>query len=376
MGKHRVVSQDNHIFEPADLWTSRIEPRFRDRCPQVVDIEGGQTWVSDGNMAQAVSQGTQPGVRFEDPTKLKSVDIFENVLPGGYIPEEAVKDMDKDGVDVGIVYPTVGLSLYYCIRDSELLTASCRVYNDFAAEFCRANPERLKAICMLNLDDVQVGLRELERCANMGLVGAMISVYPERMRYNSPEYEPLWSAAQDLGMPLSLHLDTNRPAPDGEFGLDVVELMKPISQINVDHWVRMSLADIILSGVLERYRKLQVGSIEMELAWVPHFLERMDRFHNERRNLLGGFGARFKDDMVPSDFFHRNVYVGFQEDALGIQLRNIIGVDNLQWGADYPHMESTFPRSQEILSEILADCTEEEWSKIVGGNAVRVYHLD
>ena len=374
MGEYRVVSSDNHIYETPDLWTSRVEPRFRERCPRVVDVEGGQTWMVDGRMAQAITQGTQPGVRFEDPDELKSVDVFENVLPGGYIPEEAVKDMDIDGVDVGIMYPTVGLSLYYCVPDSELLTAICSAYNDFAAEFCKGNPKRLKAIAMLNVDDVQVGLRELERSARMGFAGAMITVYPEERRYSSPEYEPLWATAQDLEMPLSLHIDTNRPAPGQPFGIDVVELMKPISQINVDHWVRMSLADMILSGIFERYPKLQVGSVEMELSWAAHFLDRIDHTYDQK--LGGRRGYRFKDAMVPSDFFHRNVFVGFQEDALGIRLRDIIGVDNLQWGADYPHTESTFPRSRQILERILADCTEEEKAKIVGGNAARIYHLD
>jgi predicted TIM-barrel fold metal-dependent hydrolase len=80
--------------------------------------------------------------------------------------------------------------------------------------------------------------------------------------------------------------------------------------------------------------------------------------------------------MLPSDYFHRNVFMGFQEDALGIQMRDIIGVDNLQWGSDYPHQESTFPRSMQIIDEILADCTEEEKAKIVGGNAARIYQLD
>ena len=80
--------------------------------------------------------------------------------------------------------------------------------------------------------------------------------------------------------------------------------------------------------------------------------------------------------MLPSDYFHRNVFVGFQEDALGIRLRDIIGVDNLLWGSDYPHQESTFPRSRQILEEILVDCTDEEKSKIAGGNAARIYHFN
>ena len=138
--------------------------------------------------------------------------------------------------------------------------------------------------------------------------------------------------------------------------------------------MRLSVVNMIFSGVFERHPKLQIGSIEMELAWVPHFLDRMDFTYTQRQVEFAPY--RFKDDRLPSDFFHSNVFLGFQEDALGIRDRHIIGVDNLLWGADYPHTESTFPRSQEIIADILADCTEEEKAKIVGENSARIYHLD
>jgi predicted TIM-barrel fold metal-dependent hydrolase len=130
---------------------------------------------------------------------------------------------------------------------------------------------------------------------------------------------------------------------------------------------------MIFSGVFERYPKLQVGAVEHELGWAPHFLNQMDYTYTQRHRRE--FWHRFKEDMLPSDYFHRNVFLGFQEDGLGIRLRDLIGVDNLLWGSDYPHAESTFPKSKEILDDILADCTEDEKAKIVGGNAARIYHL-
>ena len=207
----------------------------------------------------------------------------------------------------------------------------------------------------------------------MGLVGAMITVYPpEERSYDSPEYEPLWAAAEDLQMPLSLHTGTTRVSPDQEF--KGRKTLRPALTTSVDHWVRLSVADMIFSGVFERHPRLQIGSIEHELSWVPHFLDRMDYTYTQRQIEFAPY--RFKEDMLPSDYFHQNIFVGFQEDALGIRLRDVIGVDNLLWGGDYPHPESTFPKSQEILEDILADCTEEEKAKIAGGNAARVYHLD
>ena len=373
MGDYRVISSDNHVFEPPDLWTGRVEPKFRDRAPYITRDEDGFDWFyCDGQKLTSAAPGAQPGRRFEEPKKLTFTDVFENVRPGAYIPEEHVKDMDADGIDYSIVYPTVGLLLFR-LPDSELLTAVFGTYNDWIAEFCKAFPNRLKGIGMVNVDDPQSGVKELERCAKMGLAGAMITVYPPESRpYNSPQYEPLWAAAQDLEMPLSLHVGTNRLGQDPEFLHE--DSSTGAYLCNRDHWVRVSLAHMIYTGVFERYPKLQMGSVEMELSWVPFFLDRLDYVYSQSPVGIGSY--RFKENMLPSDYFHRNVFLGFLEDGLGIKLREIIGVDQLLWASDYPHAESTFPRSRETLERILADCTEEEKAKIAGGNAARVYHLD
>ena len=373
MDGYRVISADSHVIEPRDLWSTRIDPKFRDRAPRIERLEEGDWWFCDGRKVLDLSPGTQTGLRFEEPEKLSRVGRVEDVRPGGYIPEEHVKDMDIDGVDVSILYPTIGL-LLYSTPDEELLNSLFRIYNDWIGEFCSAFPKRLKGIAMLNVDDVRESVKELERCAKMGFAGALITVYPlEERSYNKPEYEPLWAAAQDLGIPLSLHNGTNRPGPGQLFENVEVEGRGPFI-VNLDHWVRMSLAHIIYSGVFERYPKLRVGSVEHDLGWAPYFLHTLDYNYTQRAPEFTGY--RYKGDALPSDFFHNNVFLGFQDDAFGIEVRNRIGVDQLQWGSDYPHVESTFPRSQQILEEILVSCTEEEKAKIAGGNCARVYHLD
>ena len=374
MASYRVISSDNHVFEYGDLGTSSVEPKFRDRVPKTRRTEDGSDWwFCDGLKICPVAVATQPGRRFEEPEKLTYRDTVDNIYPGGYVPDEQVKDMDADGVEAGILYPTLGL-LLYSVPDSELLTVIFAHYNDWLAKFCGAFPKRLKGIAMINIDDVQSGIREMERTAKMGLIGAMITVYPTEDRsYDSPEYEPLWAAAQDMEIPISLHVGTNRPGPGQQFA-NILSL-KPGFFANVDYWVRVSAAHMIYSGVFERYPKLQVGIIEHELSWVPYYLNRLD--YNYTQRTPGDVGwYRYKEDMLPSDYFHRNVFLSFQEEALGIRDRHIIGVDSLLWGSDYPHVESTFPRSQQILEEILADCTEEEKAKIAGGNTARVYRLD
>jgi len=374
MKKYRIISSDDHIFEPLDLWTSRLEKKFRDRAPRVIPDNDDDWWYCEGIKIQTAAAGAQAGLRFEDPERLRFKDKIENVRPGGYIPEEHVKDMDADGIDVGIVYPTVGLQLYQRIMDSELLSALFRAYNKWLAEFCSTYPDRLKGIAMINLDDIPSGVQEMERCAKLGLVGAMISICPLKgWPYDRPEYDLVWATAQDMHMPLSLHLTTNRPDPDDPDTL-LLSGMKPSFFVNVDHWPRVCLTDMIFNGVFERYPKLQVGAVEMELSWIPHFLDRMDYNYTQRAREIASH--RFTGNALPSDFFHQHVFLSFQEDTMGIRDRHIIGVDNLLWGSDYPHQESTFPKSQQFLEELLADCTEEEKAKIVGGNAARVYQLN
>ena len=373
MADYRVISSDNHVLEPADLWTSRADKSLKDRMPIVESLEDGDWWYADGRRIMGTGVG-QVGVRFEDREKLKRAISFEELRPGGWDPELHIKDMEQDGVDAGVLFPTVGL-LLYSLPDSDLLTEIFRIYNDWLAEFCNAFPDRLKGVACINTDDVKSGVKELERCAEMGLGGGMITVYPPPgMEYNLPEYDLLWAAAQDLEMPLALHIATNRPGPGQEF-VSGGDDLRPAFQCNTDHWVRMSLADIIYSGVFQRFPKLQIGSVEMELSWVPHFLDRLDYTYMQRPPREEWWG-RYTGDLLPSEFFHSNVFLGFQEDGLGIEMRKIIGVDNLMWGSDYPHQESTFPRSRQILEEILTDCTEEEKAKIAGGNAARVYHLN
>ena len=160
MANYRVISSDNHVFEPSDLWTSRAKPAFKDRVPQLVREYDGDWWYCDGHRVIGLSAGAQTGMRFEAPEKMVRTTTFDKVRRGGYVPEEHLKDMDADGVDVSIVYPTVGL-LLYSVPDSAFLSEIFRGYNDWLAEFSAAESNRLKGIAMINVDDVQEGVTAL-----------------------------------------------------------------------------------------------------------------------------------------------------------------------------------------------------------------------
>ncbi|SVD04506.1 uncharacterized protein METZ01_LOCUS357360, partial [marine metagenome] len=199
MAKEIVISSDSHVFEPPDLWTQRIDTEFRDRAPhmeRVGDVD--QLLVEGDQMIAGIGLISNAGARFEAPETISAQGRFDDVHTGGYDPGQHIKDMAIDGVSGEVLYPSQGL-FYYKIADSELMSAVFRAYNDWLSDFCSNDPDRLKGIAMINLDDVSDGVRELERSARMGLVGAMISEYPwEARRYAGAEYEAFWMAAQDL----------------------------------------------------------------------------------------------------------------------------------------------------------------------------------
>jgi predicted TIM-barrel fold metal-dependent hydrolase len=367
-----ILSSDSHVFEPPDLWQSRIDRAFRDRAPRIERIRGAdQIVIERDQILSGIGLISNAGARFDAPETISNDGRFEDVLRGGYDPRQHLEDMALDGVAGEVLYPSQGL-FYFKVADPSLMSAIFRAYNDWLAEFCRTDPLRLKGIAMVNLDDVEEGRRELERAARLGLSGAMITEYPaEERRYDQPEYENFWAAAASLQMPLSLHTATRR---QGKIrGVGPGTLRDASSRATKAFYPALSMCDMIFSGVFERHPHLILAIVEFELAWAPHLLATMDYTYRERH---GEALYRFKDGMRPSDFFHRNVVLSFQEDAIGVRLRDVIGVDNMMWGSDYPHSESTFPQSRRILSEILAGVPADEQAKIAGGNTARIYNFD
>lgn len=378
MGNYKIISGDSHIVEPPDLYTARGDARFRDRVPRMERRKTPTGQYYDAWFIGDVQVGTlgavaQAGQRFEDPSQIDFLALWENVRRAAYDPHEMIKDLEMDGVWGACLQPSQGL-FWYQIADSELLSDLCRAYNDWIADFCRPYSERLKGIGTINVDDVDEACAELERCAKLGLVGAFIPVYPLPDRpYRHPIYERLWWTAQDLDMPLLLHIFTNRAGiPGCEVTLNLNEVTAA-GRSTADYWVRYSLTAMIFSGVFDRCPRLKVGSVEHEMAWLPHWLKQMDHIYSERPVYTKGWRSR--QGLLPSDYWRRNMFVEFMEDDIGIQLRHIIGVENMIWGSDFPHPESTWPQSMRFLDRLFGDVPDEDRRKITSENAAKMFRF-
>jgi len=366
-----LLSSDSHVFEPADLWTARCKDV--EDVPRVERVGNRDLWMIGRHVMGTTAAAQNAGVRHIDPAELKIAGLFDDVPTAAYDPEARVSEQDVDGIGGEVLYTTVGLFLYGQLRDSERLSLFCGAYNDWLAEFCRHAPDRLKGMAMINVDDIAGAVKELERCRSLGLVGAMIPSFPDWDRpYGHPDYEPLWAAASDLEAPLALHVATNRPGPVRSLSFEFPAECTQAMLTNLDFWVRLSLTDIILSGVFQRHPNLMVGSVENELGWIPYFLFQLDYTYTDRLR-RSSWPKKFEDGRLPSDYFRSNVFASFQEDPTAMPHRHVIGIDTLTWGSDYPHPESTYPKSREITSRILADVPEPEREQILAGNTARIF---
>jgi Amidohydrolase len=250
-----LISSDSHIIEPPTLWTERLPAHLRDRGPTVRREEDADFWYTDGYRT-ASFHGSEAGARFEkSASELKGKATFEDCRPQSHEPKGYLEDNATDGVWASVIYPTFGLTLFQ-IPDTDLVSAIMDAYNQWLAEFCREDPSRLKGIAMVNVDDPADGAKQLQRARDLGLSGAIITVTPpEWAPFDSDLFDPFWAAAQDLAMPVSLHVGTMRAdARKGKAGFDEVRRFAtaPEMVINRDFRVRESIARMIFSGVFER----------------------------------------------------------------------------------------------------------------------------
>ena len=379
MTTERIISADSHIVEPADFWSRYMDPEFADRAPRArTDDHGAVEFVVDGDtVLGSVGAPSQAGIRFDDPSAVSFEGTWDEVRPGCADPGPRLADMERDGVDGEVIFPTLGARIYGVIR-GPLRQACFRAGNDWLIkEFCAADTNRFKGMALLDPDDVPAAVAELTRCVEAGLAGAMIPTYPGEDRpYFHPDYDPLWAAAQDLDVPLTFHIAATCAGP-GQLSIFTSEWNAPDAaaySATQDYWVRRSLGSMIFAGVFERFPGLRVAVVEHELAWAPYFLEKMDVTYKE---LSQTAPYRFKDQGLPSDFFRGQIFCTFQEDKRGLDmLSDMIGTDTLMFGSDYPHAESTWPRSRQFINDLLAGVDRDVRAKLVCDNVAGLFKFN
>ncbi len=378
MAPCKLISADSHVNEPADLWTERIDREFRDRAPRIVDnIPGrppGSYLVLKDIPPVHLSQGLGAGKTAEELPHFFQTSTYRDARRGGWDPAERLKDMELDGVEAEVIYTTLGFRQFW-LKDASLQRACFRVYNAWLADYCAYAPKRLTGIALISLYDIGEAVKELRLCRQWGLKGAMIwASPPEERSYADRMYDPFWAEAQELGMPLSLHAVTGMGRESQALrvmGREVKPVDRYVQSVTLGDEVKRSLTELVFSGVLERYPRLRIVSAENEVSWLPFVIQRWDQTYHHYQHL---YPSPLK--MKPSEYFSRQIYATFIDDAFGIRNRHQIGVDRIMWSSDYPHTQSTWPHSQEIIARDFADVPEGEKLKIIRENVLELYNLE
>ena len=345
-GQELRISADSHVSEPPDLWRTRLPARFRD-LDQV------------GRLTERIRLGRGTHYR-----------------AGGWDVDERLRDMAADGVAAEVLYPTVANAIYRLVEPGaaghELAEACSQAYNDWMIEYCGEAPDRLWGLAHLSLWDVDAAVRELERCKRAGLVGATIWVVPpEDLPFTSLHYERFWDAAEQLRMPIGMHVNagfTERIEPAAS------DPEQRLRRLSYGHKLvaMQTMTDFIISGVLERHPDLRLVLAEFDVGWIPFWLEDLDRKSSRNTNIDGD---ALDLPLHASEYFSRQVYGTFMQDGVGGYLLQRWGADNFLWGNDYPHPGGVWPFSDDTIELTLGHLDERTRAKVVSGNTAELYGM-
>jgi predicted TIM-barrel fold metal-dependent hydrolase len=370
--KVKVVDADGHVVEPMRIWTELVEAKYHELVPRLVkDDTGRERMMIEGKMRApgpfSLGAALTPGGLANPEWREKRT--YADAQPGGWDPHARIKDMDADGIDVAVLYPTVGL-FFGGLQNDGLAIALCRAYNDWLAEYCKPYPDRLIGIAVVPMQDVDEAVKETRRAVEkLGMKGVMIRPNPYKGRtWDDPAYDPFWAEVQSLRVPVGVHEGTTGDMPTA--GADRCKNFFFMHIISHPHEQQIACMQIVCGGVLERFPKLQVAFLESGGGWLPHWLERFDSHYDK----LGFLVPHLK--RKPSEYFQRQCYISFDPDEKTLAATvELVGEDNVVWASDYPHFDALCPGVVEELREQAEHLTKSAMRKVMGENAVRLYHL-
>ena len=391
MSKVLIISSDCHAgalpvtyaeympkkYHPAaSAWWLAYAREMMSRAGTFFDQEAVEAYAGKaGEGGGRVKAMSDPSTRLGDADILRMLtDATSPFAPrrGEFDASVRIKELDADGIAGEVIFPQMapfgaGLMLYrYPVSPEESLVG-CRAYNRWLADLCKANPERHAGVALINVEDIDVSVKEIRAAREMGLRGVLLPTSTGgHPFYHHPRYEPLWAVCEELDMPLHSHSGWS---PD--YGN--VECATAMFISEVDMWAQRPFTALLWAGAFERHPNLKYVLTETGVGWV---LEKLRVLEFKADNPI--FKHFTKDlSLSPSGYFARNCFIGasFMPAHEG-RFRHAIGVDKLMWGSDYPHLEGTWPNTLKALHETFGDYPEDEIRAILGRNAASVYGFD
>ncbi len=383
----KVIDVDTHVSEPADLWTSRVSSKWGDLIPHVEFDADRQIdrWVVAGKQLMPTAAAAMAGWKEPPPRHPPSLAEADR---GSFDPTDRLQRMDEYGIYAQVIYPNVGgfgSGNFLRLKQPELMLECVRAYNDFLTDWCATDAQRLIPIMAMPFWDVDLCVEEMVRCAKLGHKGVLMTNQPDFYdfpRITDPHWNPIWQAAQDLGLPINFHIGS----------VDVVQAIRSgnvhngrqaaYAKTSIQFFMDNANAvmDIILSGICHRYPELKFVSVESGVGWVPFLLEAMDW-----QWLNSGCPAEHPEmELLPSEYFKRQCYACFWfEEGSAVKAIEQIGSERILYETDFPHPTSMSPGPastadvpRDFIERSLSGLAETDLQNVLHNNAKALYRLD
>ena len=382
-----AVSADSHITEPPNMYVDFIDPAYRERAPRVgLDADkSGEAFFVEG-FARPIALGLLAAAG-KDPRELKVTgEKFSDLHRSGWDPQYRVADQERDGIQAEFLYPTVGMML--CNHpDSDFKNACGWAYNRWLETYVGAAPDRLYGLGQIIAISPEQAVADLRKIKDMGFKGVMLAGEPETDDdYDQPLWDPLWAAAAEMDMPVSFHVLTGGMTKSFIEGNNMLSSAPKTGRalreegrgpgagrsFNVVRNCQDILLMFVFGRVFERHPGLKVVCVEADAGWAPHFMYRMDHSYKRHRNWNGLQEMK----KLPSEYFREHIYLTFQDDYIAFQLCDLMNPNQLMWANDFPHSDSTWPWSQEIIKEQTEGLTQQQKERILRDNCAQLYGID
>jgi predicted TIM-barrel fold metal-dependent hydrolase len=387
-----IVDLDAHVVEPPNVWVDRLPARYRDVGPHVELLPAGQPKLAgssyieepgtDGPLVawwcyedhRASVKRTIAAAGFDaDDVQLRGV-TYDEMRPGCFDARARIADMDVNGVEAQLCFPNYPRfcgQQFLWGKDSKLALLCVQAYNDWMVEeWCGQSGGRLLPLCLIPLWDVELAIAEVQRNAARGVRAVAFSELPAYLglpSLYSGQWEPFFAACAQTGTVLAMHIGSGTKTP--QTSSDAPDAVP--ATILFGNTVA-SMADFMFSGVLHRHPGLRLLYAEAQIGWIPYLLERADDVWLTHRGWSNG--QRHCPE-PPSTYYYRQVHSCFFKDAVGVDLLERVGADNVAFETDYPHQDGIWPNSRQAAAEQFGHLDEPTVAKIARGNAIRLLDL-
>ncbi|WP_029430128.1 amidohydrolase family protein [Blastococcus sp. URHD0036] len=370
-----LISVDDHISEPADMFDAHVPAKYKNQAPRVVQQEDGtQQWFYGELKGRNLGLNAVAG----KPREMYNVDVlrYDEMRPGCFNVDERVRDMNAGGQLAGLNFPNfTGFSGQVLNQgpDRDLNLIMIKAYNDWHIdEWCGAYPGRFIPCGILPLYDVEEAAKEIRRIADKGCHAVTFSENPQALNMPSIHTDywyPLFQAASENDVVLCTHVGSSSRAPMVSFDAPPSVGMASSSMMSM-----FTLVEMLWAGFYKDFPDLKFSLTEGDVGWIPYFLWRSEHVHNRhsgwtKHEFPPGYSG-------PTDVFRKHFYTCFISDKIGVRLLDWFNEDALCWESDYPHSDTNWPFAPEDVMETMGFLTDEQINKITHLNAMKAYSFD